>query len=87
VHLLDRDGTNKKVLMSREAVDQVVWSGKNIMMGDMVLENKAWYVVVHTSKQKKTPKDKCSVHLTGVLVDQCNELLWYIFHTRENHKD
>jgi hypothetical protein len=56
-------------------------------MGDVVLEDKVWYVVLHTPKEKKKPKKDCWVHVNGVLVDQCNELLWYIFHTCENHED
>jgi hypothetical protein len=86
VCLLDCDGINKTIDEQGGLRDQVVLSGKN-MMGDMVLEDKAWYVVVHTPQQKRTPKDRCWVHLTGVLVDHCDELLWYIFHTCENRND
>jgi hypothetical protein len=86
VRLLERDGINKKVLMSRGALDQNEWSGKNIMR-DAVLEDKAWYILLRTPKENKKPKKYCWVHLNAVLVDQCNELLWYIFHTCENHKD
>jgi hypothetical protein len=57
------------------------------LWGTWCLKKKAWYVVVRNPKQKKWPEDKCWVHLTGVLVDHCNELLWYIFHTCENHKE
>jgi hypothetical protein len=56
-------------------------------VGDLVLEDKAWYVLLRTPKEKKAPNTYCWVHLNAVLVDQCNELLWYIFHTCENHKD
>jgi hypothetical protein len=35
----------------------------------------------------KKPKEECWVHLNAVLVDHCNELLWYIFHTCENRKN
>jgi hypothetical protein len=77
VRLLERDGINKQVLMSRGAIDQIEWSGKNIM-GDVVLEDNAWYVALRTPKEKKKPKTDCWVHLNAVLVDQCNELMWYI---------
>jgi hypothetical protein len=80
VRLLERDGINKQVLMSRGAIDQNEWSGNNIM-GDLVLEKKAWYVLLRTPKEKKKAKKDCWVHLNGVLVDQCNELMRYIFHT------
>jgi hypothetical protein len=86
VRLLECDGINRKVLRSRGAVDQLVWTGKNFM-GDVVLEKKEWYVVLRTPKEMKKPKEECWVHLNAVLVDQCNELLWYIFHTCENHKN
>ena len=86
VRLLERDGINRIVLLSRGGVDQNEWSGKNVM-GEVVLENKDWYVLLRTPDEVDEPEENCWVHLNAVLVDQCNELLWYIFHTCENHKD
>jgi hypothetical protein len=82
LRLLERDGMTEKVLLSRGALDQNVWSGKNIL-GKVELDNKKWYVEMRTPRQKKMDW----IELTAVLTDHCNEVLWYIYHTCEHHKD
>jgi hypothetical protein len=86
VRLLERAGINRVVLLSRGALEQLVWTGNNFM-GDVVLEKKEWYVVLRTPEEMEKPKDECWSALNAVLNDQCNELLWFIFHTCENHKN
>jgi hypothetical protein len=86
VRLLERAGINRKVLMSRGALEPLVWTGKNFM-GGVVLEKKGWYVVLRTPEEMEKPKEECWVALNAVLNHQCNQLLWFIFHTCENHKN